>query len=148
MKSNGQMNHGGQLLPQCRAAWAQCFVRFIQAYAAEGVPIWGVTVQNEPEATQVWDSCLYTAEEERDFVRDHLWPVLDAAGLGHVKIHSRHVSVSQALQGLDVGLEPLDDHRLAVWFCKLCLGQIDLETQKFRSVTSSDPTPEPNSEET
>ena len=86
MKSNGQMNHGGQLLPQCRAAWAQCFVRFIQAYAAEGVPIWGVTVQNEPEATQVWDSCLYTAEEERDFVRDHLGPVLDAAGLGHVKI--------------------------------------------------------------
>ena len=86
MKSNGQMNHGGQLLPQFRAAWAQCFVRFIQAYAAEGVPIWGVTVQNEPEATQRWDSCLYTAEEERDFVRDHLGPALAAAGLGHVKI--------------------------------------------------------------
>lgn len=86
MKSNGQMNHGGQLRPEYRAAWAQCFVRFIQAYAAEGVPIWGVTVQNEPEATQRWDSCLYTAEEERDFVRDHLGPALAAAGLGHVKI--------------------------------------------------------------
>ncbi|MBN8491490.1 MAG: glycoside hydrolase family 30 protein [Burkholderiales bacterium] len=86
MKSNGQMNHGGQLLPQFRAAWAQCFVRFIQAYAAEGVPIWGVTVQNEPEATQRWDSCLYTAEEERDFVRDDLGPALAAAGLEHVKI--------------------------------------------------------------
>jgi glucosylceramidase len=86
MKSNGQMNHGGKLLPQYRDAWAQCFVRFIQAYAAEGVPIWGVTVQNEPEATQRWDSCLYSAEEERDFVRDHLGPALAAAGLGHVKI--------------------------------------------------------------
>ena len=47
MKSNGQMNHGGRLLPDYRAAWAHCFVRFIRAYAAAGVPIWGVTVQNE-----------------------------------------------------------------------------------------------------
>jgi glucosylceramidase len=86
MKDNGQMNHGGHLLLQYRGAWAQCFVRFIQAYAAEGVPIWGVTVQNEPEATQRWDSCRYSAEEERDFVRDHLGPALAAASLSHVKI--------------------------------------------------------------
>ena len=74
MKSNGQMNRGGKLLAQYAPAWARCFVRFIQAYEAEGVPIWGVTVQNEPAATQSWDSCLYSAEEERDFVRDHLGP--------------------------------------------------------------------------
>jgi glucosylceramidase len=86
MKTNGEMNHGGQLRVDCRAAWAQCYVRFIQAYAAEGVPVWGVTVQNEPMARQRWDSCLYSAEEERDFVRDHLGPALHAAGLGHVKI--------------------------------------------------------------
>jgi len=43
-------------------------------------------VQNEPAATQRWDSCIYSAEEERDFVRDHLGPALAAAGLGHVKI--------------------------------------------------------------
>ena len=72
MKSNAAMNGGGSLLPQFRDAWAQCFVRFIQAYAQEGVPVWGVSVQNEPEATQRWDSCLYSAEDERDFVRDHL----------------------------------------------------------------------------
>ena len=71
MKSNGQMNQGGHLLPEYRDAWARCYVKFIEAYAAEGVPIWGVSVQNEPEAVQSWDSCIYTAEEERDFVRDH-----------------------------------------------------------------------------
>ena len=100
MKSNGEMNHGGRLLPQYRAAWARCFVRFIQAYAAEGVPIWGVTVQNEPAATQRWDSCLYSAEEERDFVRDHLGPALAQAGLGHVRIviwdHNRDLMVERA----------------------------------------------------
>lgn len=59
---------------------------FIRAYPAEGVPIWGVSVQNEPQATQRWDSCIYSAEEERDFVRDHLGPALRAAGFSHVKI--------------------------------------------------------------
>jgi glucosylceramidase len=100
MKTNGDMNHGGRLKPECRSAWAQCFVRFIRAYQAEGVPIWGMSVQNEPMAQQVWDSCLYTAEEERDFVRDHLGPALRDAGLGDVKIvvwdHNRDLMVERA----------------------------------------------------
>jgi glucosylceramidase len=100
MKTNGDMNHGGRLKPECRAAWAQCYARFIRAYEAEGVPIWGVSVQNEPMAHQVWDSCLYSAEEERDFVRDHLGPTLRDAGLGHVKIviwdHNRDLMVERA----------------------------------------------------
>ncbi|RJG25269.1 glycoside hydrolase family 30 beta sandwich domain-containing protein [Paenibacillus thiaminolyticus] len=86
MKTSGTMNKGGSLLPQYRAVWAKYFVKYIQAYAAEGIDIWGVTVQNEPKAVQPWDSCIYTAEEERDFVRDYLGPALAAAGLGHVKI--------------------------------------------------------------
>lgn len=100
MKTTGQMNHGGKLRPECRAAWAQCYVRFIQAYEAEGVPVWGVSVQNEPAAVQRWDSCIYTAEEERDFVRDHLGPALEAAGLGRIKIvvwdHNRDELVERA----------------------------------------------------
>jgi len=86
MKSNGAMNHCGTLLSEYRQARARCYVRFIEAYADEGIPIWGVSVQNEPEATQRWESCLYTAEEERDFVRDHLGPELESAGLGHIRI--------------------------------------------------------------
>jgi glucosylceramidase len=100
MKSNAEMNRGGKLLPQFRNAWARCFVRFIQAYEAEGVPVWGVSVQNEPAATQRWDSCIYSAEEERDFVRDHLGPELAKAGLGQVKIviwdHNRDLMVERA----------------------------------------------------
>lgn len=100
MKTNGQMAHGGELRPECRAAWAQCFVRFIRAYEAEGVPIWAVSVQNEPAARQTWDSCLYSAEQERDFVRDHLGPALHAAGLGHIGIviwdHNRDRMVERA----------------------------------------------------
>jgi glucosylceramidase len=100
MKDSGRMNEGGMLRPECRAAWAQCYVRFVRAYEAEGVPVWGVSVQNEPEATQRWDSCRYSAEQERDFVRDHLGPALHAAGLGHVRIvvwdHNRDAMVERA----------------------------------------------------
>jgi len=100
MKTTGRMNDGGSLRPECRRAWARCYVRFIESYEAEGVPIWGVSVQNEPAATQRWDSCLYTAEDERDFVRDHLGPELEAAGLGRVRIviwdHNRDLMVERA----------------------------------------------------
>jgi len=100
MKTNGRMNGGGALRPECRGAWARCYARFIEAYEAEGVPIWGVSVQNEPAATQSWDSCIYTAEEERDFVRDFLGPELEASGLGRVRIviwdHNRDLMVERA----------------------------------------------------
>lgn len=86
MKTNGEMNHGGQLKRELYPTWANYFAKYIKSYAAEGVKIWGVSVQNEPAATQTWDSCIYSAEEERDFVRDHLGPILAAQGLGDVKI--------------------------------------------------------------
>mmetsp|Transcript_14188 Transcript_14188/g.24354 ORF Transcript_14188/g.24354 Transcript_14188/m.24354 type:complete len:327 (+) Transcript_14188:1-981(+) len=54
--------------------------------ARVGVPIWGISVQNEPEAAQQWESCIFTAEEETIFVRDYLGPALEAAKLSEVRI--------------------------------------------------------------
>ena len=67
MKTNQNMLYGGSLLPEFYGAWAQYFVKFIEAYEAQGLPVWGVTIQNEPMAVQRWESCIYTAEQERDF---------------------------------------------------------------------------------
>jgi glucosylceramidase len=86
MKTNGEMNNGGKLKPECRQVWADYYVRYIREYQKEGVPIWGLTIQNEPAATQRWDSCVYTGEEERDFVRDFLGPTLEKNGLGDQKV--------------------------------------------------------------
>ena len=72
MKTSGRMNRGGRLKREYYALWAEYYRKFIEAYEKEGVKISSVTVQNEPNAAQTWDSCLYSAEEERDFVRDHL----------------------------------------------------------------------------
>ena len=86
MKSNHDMLHGGKLLPQYADTWARYVAAFVQAYAKNGVPIWGVTVQNEPLAVQKWESCVFTGGEERDYVRDHLGPVFASRGLSNVKI--------------------------------------------------------------
>lgn len=100
MKTNGHRLHGGALREDCRDAWALYFVKFIQAYEDEGIPIWAVTPQNEPRARQVWDSCLYTPAESLCFIRDHLAPALQAHGLSHVKIigwdHNRDLLVDAA----------------------------------------------------
>ena len=100
MKTNKEMIHGGKLIAKYRGVWAQYYCKFIKAYAKEGINFWGLTVQNEPEATQPFDSCLWTGEEERDFVRDHLGPALHGAGLGHLKLmiwdHNRDMMVERA----------------------------------------------------
>lgn len=100
MKTNDAMNFGGSLLSQYRETWALFFSKFIQEYEREGIPIWGVSVQNEPMAKQTWDSCLYTAEEERDFVRDYLGPRLQLDNYGHKKIliwdHNRDLLYERA----------------------------------------------------
>ena len=86
MKTNNHMLRGGKLLPEFRQTWANYFVKFIEAYEAEGIPVWGVTVQNEPMATQRWESCIYTAEEERDFLKNNLGPAFERAGYGSKNI--------------------------------------------------------------
>lgn len=86
MKTNGQMNRGGKLKADCGDAWALFYAKYVKAYRKQKIDIWGLTVQNEPEATQRWDSCIYTAEEERDFVRDHLGPTLKKQGLSKLKV--------------------------------------------------------------
>ena len=77
MKTNGQMNQGGKLKEEYYELWAEYYVKFIEAYKAKGIDIRKITVQNEPKAVQTWDSCVYTAEEERDFVKNYLGPKME-----------------------------------------------------------------------
>lgn len=86
MKTNGDMNHGGKLKKEYYKAWAQYYVKFIKEYQANGMQIDYLTVQNEPDAVQTWDSCTYTAEEEGIFLREYLGPALEEAGLFEIGI--------------------------------------------------------------
>ncbi|MBI5424302.1 MAG: glycoside hydrolase family 30 protein [Opitutae bacterium] len=88
MKNNVRADDGGELRWDFAAPWANFYVKFVQAMQKEeNFPIWAFTVQNEPEAKQRWESCLFTPEQERDFVKNHLGPAFEKAGLlGKVKL--------------------------------------------------------------
>lgn len=86
MKDNNNMLQGGKLIPEYYQSWAVYFTKFIKAYEAENIPVWGITIQNEPMAKQTWESCIFTAEEERDFLKKNLGPTMEKEGYGDKKI--------------------------------------------------------------
>ncbi|MCB9337075.1 MAG: glycoside hydrolase family 30 protein [Lewinellaceae bacterium] len=78
---------GGKLLPEFYDTWALFFSKYIDAYKAEGIDIWGLTVENEPLGNgNNWESMHFTPEEMTLFVQNHLGPKLEADGKGAVKI--------------------------------------------------------------
>lgn len=103
MKTTGQRNRGGKLLPEYRDMWAEYICRYIEGYQAHGLTIAYVTVQNEPNATQSWDSCIYTGEDERVFVRDHLSPALKKHNLSvgiYIWDHNKERVYARALESI------------------------------------------------
>jgi glucosylceramidase len=99
MKSNKEMNNGGYLLPEYYQVWAKYYVKYIDEFKKHDLHIDYISVQNEPAAVQVWDSCIYSEEQERDFVRDYLGPILHKK-YPNIKIviwdHNRDVIVKRA----------------------------------------------------
>ena len=100
MKDNNDVLHGGKLKKEFYQPWANYYTKFIKAYQKEGVPVWGITIQNEPMATQKWESCVYTGEEERDFLKNYLGPTMQKEGLSDKKIigwdHNRDLLYQRA----------------------------------------------------
>jgi glucosylceramidase len=81
MKTSGSMIEG-TLLPSAYAPLAKYFVRYAQAYEAAGVPVYAVTVQNEPRNIPTsYPGMGMSAEEQANFIRDDLGPALRAAAV-------------------------------------------------------------------
>jgi glucosylceramidase len=101
MKDSKTRKFGGRLLPEYYDAYAKYLIRYIKEARARKIPVEWLSVQNEPDASQTWDSCLYSAEQERDFVKNHLGPALKEAGTDDVKLlihdHNRDNLLARAL---------------------------------------------------
>lgn len=74
MKSNKMLILGGKLLNKYKQTFAEYLSKYILEYRKENIFIDYITVQNEPNAIQTWESCLYSPEEEKDFVVNYLYP--------------------------------------------------------------------------
>ncbi|RYY61454.1 MAG: glycosyl hydrolase [Chitinophagaceae bacterium] len=100
MKDNNSMLQGGKLKTEFYDTWALYYTKFISEYEKDGMPIWGISVQNEPMAKQRWESCIYTAEEERDFLKKSLGPIMAKQGYKDKKIvvwdHNRDLMYQRA----------------------------------------------------
>lgn len=74
MKSNKKLTEGGKLLPEFKKAYAIYLSKFIKAYKKENINIDYMTIQNEPNAKQVWESCIYNPSEELDLLIKYIYP--------------------------------------------------------------------------
>ncbi len=80
MKTNNNIR-GGQLRKECYAVYAQYFVKYIQAMKGNGIIVDAVTIQNEPLNSKNTPSMYWFENEQADFIKNHLGPAFDKAGL-------------------------------------------------------------------
>jgi len=85
---NGYEGTGGSLKPGHEQAYADYLVRYLDAYAGEGVDVWGITPVNEPHGNSgQWESMHFTPKSQSAFIKQHLGPALRAGGHGDVKLY-------------------------------------------------------------
>jgi glucosylceramidase len=120
MKTNGKKTHGGKLNPEYHEFWAEYICRYIKEYENRGFKVSRITVQNEPAAVQTWDSCIYTEEDEKKFLRDYLYPALIKNGLSHVKIniwdHNKERLYQRAKSIIDQDTDKMVDGVAFHWY--------------------------------
>ena len=105
MKTNGDRNHGGELKPEYKKTWADYICRYIREYRNRGYLVRRISLQNEPKAVQTWDSCVYTARQEKEFLRDYMWPALQENKLTDIEVfiwdHNKERAFERACEIID-----------------------------------------------
>ena len=83
MKDTGAMPGGGHIKADAKTldALALYFAKYVKAYRAEGIDLFMVMPQNEPTVEAPYPSCLWTGEELRDFIKNHLGPRFKQDGI-------------------------------------------------------------------
>ena len=111
MKTNGSRLGGGSLKKEYYGRWARYLCRYIEEFEKRGYEVERMSLQNEPAAVQTWDSCVYTVEEEKAFLRDHLYPEMKKRGLAHVEIfgwdHNKERLFERACGLIDEETDPM-----------------------------------------
>ncbi len=128
MKDNADRCHGGKLLKQYYGLWADTLLTSIKELTKEGIKISALTTQNEPLATQTWESCLYSSEEEADFLMNYLIPKTKENRLDlkfMIYDHNRDKMLERADQMFAFGLKQEDIFGVAYhWYDRNCFEEV------------------------
>lgn len=135
MKTNKDKNHGGRLKEEYRGMWAEYLCRFLEGYRKKGVTVKRISIQNEPAAVQIWDSCVYSAEEEKEFLRDYLYPALCAHGLTDLEIfiwdHNKERLLERALETIDADTDRMITGMAFHWYSGDHFEALQMAHEKF-----------------
>ncbi|WML49071.1 glucosylceramidase [Neobacillus sp. PS3-34] len=135
MKTNGQRTEGGSLKPEYRQFWAEYICHYIKQYRNKGFAVDMITIQNEPNATQTWDSCLYSSEQEKEFLRDYLYPSLMANGLEDLEVciwdHNKERMFERACEIIDKDTDKMVQGIAFHWYTGEHFDAIKLVREKF-----------------
>lgn len=129
-------NNGGSLKPEFYGSWAKYLVKYIQAYLDEGIPVTMLTMQNESIAATDWDSCVWTAEEQKKFLKEFLYPEMKRAGLAeqvgiYIWDHNKERVLEWALDMIDAETAEMIQGIAFHWYSGDHFEAIQMTHEKF-----------------
>ena len=135
MKTTDIRHLGGKLRAECRQDYAEYLCRYLEEYRSRGFLVAALSIQNEPKAVQTWDSCVYTAQEEKAFLRDFLWPALQRHGFGDLEIylwdHNKERVYEWMRDIIDDTTDPMVTGAAFHWYSGDHFEALDLCRQRF-----------------
>lgn len=128
--------NGGSLKPEYYASWAKYLTLFVTSYLKEGIPVTMMSIQNESIAATNWDSCVWTAQEQKVFLKDHLYPEFEKNGLvGKVGIyiwdHNKERVLEYAREILDEVTDKMVEGFAFHWYSGDHFEAVEMAGQKF-----------------
>ena len=112
MKTNGDRNYGGKLKKEYTKRWADYICRYIEEYRSRGYKVTKLTM-HEPKAVQTWDSCIYTAQEQKEFLKKYMWPALVEHKLDDIEIYIWDHNKERAFEWANTIIDEETDHMVA-----------------------------------
>lgn len=135
MKTNANRKKGGSLKPEYRSRWAEYLCRYVEEFRKRGFEVARMSIQNEPKAVQEWDSCIYTPQEEKEFLRDYLVPAMKCHGLSDVEIfiwdHNKERLYDRAREILDDTTRDLVSGLAFHWYSGDHFEALDLVREQY-----------------
>lgn len=136
MKTNASRLGGGMLKEEYYDVWAEYLCKYIRQWMNAGADVRTLSAQNEPKATQTWDSCVFSAAQERTFIREHLYPALRRNGLEQIELliwdHNKERAFERACETIcDPEMEKIVSGVALHWYSGDHFESLDMIREKF-----------------
>lgn len=136
MKTNQSRIGGGLLKPEYYDVWAEYICQYVLQCKKDGMDVRMLSSQNEPKATQRWDSCLFTGTQEQQFIQHHFYPALVRNGLDGLDLliwdHNKERAFDRACETLcNAEMEKIVSGVAVHWYSGDHFEALDMIREKF-----------------